>query len=67
MTPGRACCGSEQVTAEKQNELSIVSQFLTPLWVKGRILSADALHTQHAFCTCVRRWGGHYVLIAKGN
>jgi predicted transposase YbfD/YdcC len=57
----------EQVTAEKQNELCIVSQVLTPLWVRGRILSADALHTQHAFCTCVRRWQGHYVLIAKGN
>jgi hypothetical protein len=48
----------EQVTGEKQNELSIVSQFLTPLWVKGRILSADALHTQHLFCTCVTRLRG---------
>src|SRR5579859_6539062 len=57
----------EQVTGEKQNELSIVSEFLTPLWVSGRIISADALHTQHAFCTCVRRWNGHYVLIAKLN
>jgi predicted transposase YbfD/YdcC len=57
----------EQVTGEKQNELCIVSQFLTPLWVSGPILSADALHTQHAFCTCVRRWKGHYVLIAKDN
>jgi len=38
----------EQVTGEKQNELSIVSEFLTPLVVKGRIISADALHTQHA-------------------
>ena len=57
----------EQVTGEKQNELSIVSAFLTPLWVKGRILSADALHTQHLFCTCVKRWDGDYLLIAKGN
>jgi len=57
----------EQATGEKQNELSIVSEFLRPLWVTGRILSADALHTQHAFCTCVHRWAGHYVLIAKGN
>ena len=39
----------EQVTGEKQNELSIVSQFLTPVLVKGRIISADAMHTQHAF------------------
>jgi predicted transposase YbfD/YdcC len=57
----------EQVTGEKQNELSIVSQFLTPLLVKGRIISADALHTQHAFCLSVTRWDGDYVLIAKGN
>ncbi len=45
----------EQVTGEKQNELSIVSQFLTPLLVKGRIISADALHPQHAFCLSVTR------------
>ena len=57
----------EQVTGEKQNELSIVSQFLTPLWVKGRIMSADALHTQHLFCACITRWDGDYVLMAKGN
>jgi hypothetical protein len=49
----------EQVTGEKQNELSIVSQFLTAVLVKGRIISADAMHTQHAFCLSVTRlrWG----------
>src|SRR6266571_3059473 len=57
----------EQVTGEKQNELSIVCEFLTPVLVKGRIISADALHTQCAFCLKVRRWEGDYVLIAKGN
>ena len=57
----------EQVTGEKQNELSIVSQFLTPVLVKGRIISADAMHTQHAFCFSVTRWDGDYVLIAKDN
>lgn len=57
----------DQVTGEKQNELSIVSEFLTPVLVKGRIISADALHTQHAFCLAVTRWDGEYVLIAKGN
>ena len=57
----------EQVTGEKQNELSIVSQFLTPLLVKGRIISANALHTQHAFCFTVTRWDGDFVLIAKDN
>lgn len=57
----------EQVTGEKQNELSIVSQFLTPVLVKGRIISADALHTQHAFCFTVTRWEGDYLLMAKDN
>jgi len=57
----------EQVTGEKENELSIVSEFLTPQWVKGRILTADALHTHHAFCFTVTRWEGDFVLIAKKN
>jgi predicted transposase YbfD/YdcC len=57
----------EEVTGEKQNELSIVSQFLTPLLIKGRIISADALHTQRAFCLSVTRWEGDYVLVAKDN
>ena len=35
----------EQVVGDKENELSIVSQFLTPVWVKGRIISADARPT----------------------
>lgn len=57
----------EQVTGEKQNELLIVSEFLTPVLVKGRIISADAMHTQHAFCFTVTRWDGDYLLIAKDN
>jgi predicted transposase YbfD/YdcC len=57
----------EQVVGDKQNELSIVSEFLTPLWVKGRLISADALHTQHAFCTAVDGGAGFYLLIAKAN
>lgn len=57
----------EQVVGDKQNELSVVSEFLTPLWVQGRIISADALHTQHTFCTSVTLGGGFYLLLAKGN
>jgi predicted transposase YbfD/YdcC len=57
----------EQVVGDKENELSIVSQFLSPVWVKGRIISADALHTQRTFCTDVTHGGGYFLLIAKGN
>lgn len=57
----------EQIVGEKENEVSIVSEFLTPLWLKGRVISADALHTQHLFCTRVIAAGGQYLLFAKGN
>jgi hypothetical protein len=55
----------EQGTGEKQNALSIVSPFLTPVLVNGRIISADAAQTQHAFCFSLTRWDGDVVLIAK--
>jgi predicted transposase YbfD/YdcC len=57
----------EQVVGEKQNELSIVSQFLTPVWVKGRSSSADARPSHHTFCGDVTHGGGYFLLIAKGN
>lgn len=57
----------EQVVADKENELSRVVEFLVPLWVKGRIISADALHTQHTFSTSVTVAGGDSLLFAKGN
>lgn len=57
----------EQITQQKENELSIVEDFLSPQLVKGRILTADALHTQHAFCRQVTHAGGEFVLIVKKN
>ncbi len=53
----------EQVVGDKHNELNVVSEFLAPLWVKRRIVSADASHTQHAFCTRVTAAGGDYLLL----
>ena len=57
----------EQIVAEKENELSRIQEFLTQEWMVGRIVSADALHTQHAFCRGVTEVDGDYVLVAKGN
>jgi hypothetical protein len=39
----------ELVVAEKENELTHVKSFLTPLLLKDRVISADALHTQRSF------------------
>lgn len=57
----------EQVVGDKENELSRIREFLTPQLLKGRIVSADALHTQHAFCLGTTLAGGEYTLFAKGN
>lgn len=40
----------EQVVGEKENELSRIHEYLMPHLLTGRIVSADALHTQQAFC-----------------
>lgn len=57
----------EHMVAEKESEQSRVNEFLTPLWVKGRILSADALHTHASTCLNIMVSGGAYILMAKGN
>jgi hypothetical protein len=57
----------EQMVGDKENELSRIQEFPTPQCLKGRIVSADALHTQQAFCLGVTLAGGDYVLVAKGD
>lgn len=58
---------AQQVVPEKHNEISAVAQMLCATLVQGRILTADAMHTQRAFCAQVKRLGGEYLLIAKDN
>ena len=57
----------EQIVGDKENELSRIEEFLAPQWIKGRLVSADALHTQQTFCLAVILTGGDYLLFAKGN
>lgn len=58
---------AEVVMQEKENEISCAKPLLCPLWLKGRIISADAMQTYTGFCAEVRASGGDYLLIAKGN
>ncbi|EFH80734.1 ISAs1 family transposase [Ktedonobacter racemifer] len=51
----------------KENEISAAAALLHPALVKGRIISADAMHTQTKWCAAVKRYGGYYLLIAKLN
>jgi hypothetical protein len=57
----------EYVVQEKEGEQSRVGELLIPPLVKGRIVSADALHTHASVCVSILASGGDYVLFAKGN
>jgi hypothetical protein len=52
---------------EKQNEISALKPLLIPSFIKGRIFTLDAMHTQTELCAKVDRFGGWYILVAKGN
>jgi predicted transposase YbfD/YdcC len=58
---------AHRAVPHKHNEISTLAAFLSPQHCKDRIITADALHTQRAFCADVIRFAGHYVLIAKKN
>jgi len=58
---------AHRAVEHKHNEISTLPGWLSPTLVKDRIVTADALHTQRAFCTDVLRFGGHYALIVKKN
>ncbi len=57
----------EIVVAEKANELTHQQEFLTPVLLRGRIITADALHTQRGFCQNTKSAGADYLLFVKGN
>jgi predicted transposase YbfD/YdcC len=52
---------------EKQNEISALKPLLTPSFIKGRIFTLDAMHTQTEMCTKIDRGDGYYLLVAKEN
>jgi predicted transposase YbfD/YdcC len=57
----------ELAVAEKANELTHMQAFLNQVLLSGRIITADALYTQHAFCLDTISAGADYLLIAKQN
>ena len=58
---------TQEAVKSKENEITASGAFLHPLLVKGRILSADAMHTQKKWCAGVHAYGGYYLLIVKDN
>src|SRR5260370_12930988 len=58
---------AQEAVKDKENEITASAALLHPCLVKGRIITADAMHTQKKFCTTVYVFGGHYLLVAKEN
>jgi predicted transposase YbfD/YdcC len=58
---------AQQAVPDKGNEITLEATLLTPAHVTGRIVTADALHTQRGCCAQIIRCGGDYVLFAKAN
>lgn len=54
-------------TTVKGKELIIGPQVLDRVYVKDRIITADALHAQKHFCGTIASRGGGYVIVVKGN
>lgn len=58
---------AQREVCKKENEISAVKEMLTPSLVKGRVISADAMHTQRFVCQTIEQYAGKSLLIAKGN
>jgi predicted transposase YbfD/YdcC len=58
---------AQHAVPEKGNEITLEATLLTPAHVQGRIVTADAMHTQRACCAQIIRGGGDYLFFAKAN
>jgi predicted transposase YbfD/YdcC len=58
---------AQRELAGKGHERTTALALVQELDLSGILLSADALHTQPAWCKAVRRQGGDYLLIVKAN
>ena len=52
---------------DKTNEIPVAQELLPHLPVRGRVVTADALHTQTALAPCILDHGGAYLLTVKDN
>jgi len=58
---------SQRQVQSKENESSAAPDLLTVENVTGRLVSADAMHTQRTFCLTITLLKGFYLLVAKDN
>jgi predicted transposase YbfD/YdcC len=57
----------EQEEKKQKSELAVAYRLITHIDWKGKILTGDALYCQRCLCFELRRAGGDYLFIVKGN
>lgn len=57
----------QELIGKKNNEVSALKPLLTQTLCQGRILTADAAQSYHAFGRLVQRAGGEVIVIVKDN
>ena len=58
---------AQRTVLAKENEISAGKELLSPLYVKDRVWTADAIHTQKTVCQCIHQYGGKYLFFFKDN
>jgi predicted transposase YbfD/YdcC len=58
---------AQRCVAEKENEISAVKDLLSPVHVKDRVWTGDAMHTQKTTCQSIDQLGGKYLFFFKDN
>lgn len=58
---------NESFVSKKTNEIKVIVPLLSEIDIQGKVITADALHTQKNLCEWVIDHGGDYVLTVKDN
>ena len=58
---------AQRSVAEKEHEITAVKELLTPVYVRDRVWTADAMHTQKTACQRIEQFGGKYLFFFKDN
>ncbi|MFF1320834.1 ISAs1 family transposase [Streptomyces chartreusis] len=58
---------AQRQVAAKSNEIPAFRPLLDSVYLTGVVITADALHTQHAHGIYLRERGAHYIAVVKAN
>lgn len=61
------CVFNQKWVSAKTNEITTIIPLLSEIHIDGKVITADALHTQREFCDWLIKHNAHYVLTVKGN